>query len=85
MSSGTQIITGAALLALAWSPAGFSAPPRRMAAAQAAPGVAILQVDTDRRLGTIERNIYAAPCGSLTPNAGAIITPATGRERRFKA
>ena len=58
MPSGTQIVTAAALLALAWWPAGVPAPPRSVAAAQAAPGVAILQVDTDRRLGTIDRNVY---------------------------
>ena len=58
MPTGTQIITAAALLALAWPPAGFPAPQRSVAAAQAAPGVAILQVDTDRRLGTIDRNVY---------------------------
>src|SRR3954471_24453804 len=34
------------------------APLPYQAAAQTAAGVAILQVDTDRRLGTIDRNIY---------------------------
>jgi alpha-N-arabinofuranosidase len=41
----------ALVLALAAAPAGRGA-------AQAAPGVAILQVDTDRRLGSIDRGIY---------------------------
>ena len=43
-----------ALLALALFSAGWLEPLRHQAAAQAASGVAILQVDTDRRLGTID-------------------------------
>jgi alpha-N-arabinofuranosidase len=46
------------LLALALFAAASLEPLRHQASAQAAPGVAILQVDTDRRLGTIDRNIY---------------------------
>ena len=45
------------LVALAWLSAGLLEPPRH-ASAPGAPGVAILQVDTDRRLGTIDRKIY---------------------------
>ena len=48
----------AALLALAVLFAGWLAPHRHQASAQRAPGVAILQVDTDRRLGTIDQKIY---------------------------
>jgi alpha-N-arabinofuranosidase len=58
MSSGMRIITRAALLALVWLLGGLLESTRHAAAAQAASGVAILQVDTDRRLGTIDRNIY---------------------------
>ena len=58
MPSGMQIVTRAALLALAWLAAGLLEPPRHAASAQAASGVAILQVDTDRHLGTIDRKIY---------------------------
>ena len=58
MASGTQIIARAALLALAWLSAGLIEPPRHAAAAEAPSGVAILQVDTDRHIGTIDRKIY---------------------------
>jgi alpha-L-arabinofuranosidase len=58
MSSGMRIVARAALLALAWVSAGLLEPPQHADAAQPAPGVAILQVDTDRRLGTIDRKIY---------------------------
>ena len=58
MSSRVQIVTGAALLALAWLSAGLLDPPPHAAVAPAATGVAILQVDTDRHLGTIDRKIY---------------------------
>ena len=58
MSSGTQMVSRTALLALASLWAGPLEPPRHAAAAQPASGVAILQVDTDRRLGTIDRKIY---------------------------
>jgi len=51
-------MTRAGLLALIVVSAGFLAPLRHPAAAQPSSGVAILQVDTDRRLGTIDRNIY---------------------------
>ena len=47
-----------ALLALAVFSAGWVAPLQPQAAAQGASGVAILQVDTDRRLGTIDQKIY---------------------------
>jgi alpha-L-arabinofuranosidase len=47
-----------ALVALALLAAGIFEPQRHAAAAQAAPGVAILQVDTDRRLGTIDPKVY---------------------------
>ena len=57
-SSDMRIVIRAALLPLAWLSAGFLEPPRHAAAAQPAPGVAILQIDTDRRLGTIDRRIY---------------------------
>jgi len=57
-SSRTQMVSRAALLALAWSSTGLLEPPRHAAAAQPARGVAILQVDTDRHLGTIDRRIY---------------------------
>jgi len=53
-----QIVTRTALLALAWLSAALLEPPPHASAAQPASGVAILQVDTDRRLGTIDRNIY---------------------------
>src|SRR3982751_3413931 len=58
MPSGMQIVSRAALLALAWSLAALPGPPRHASAAQAVPGVAILQIDTDRHLGTIDRKIY---------------------------
>ena len=48
----------AALLALAVFGAAWLEPRRHQASAPTAAGVAILQVDTDRRLGTIDRNIY---------------------------
>ena len=51
-------MTKALVLTLAVLSAGFLDMQRQPAAAQAAPGVAILQVDTDRRLGTIDRKIY---------------------------
>jgi alpha-N-arabinofuranosidase len=47
-----------ALLAFALFSAGWLEPLRHQASAQSAPGVAILQVDTDRRLGTIDSKIY---------------------------
>ena len=58
MSSGTQMVSRTALLALASLWAGPLEPPRHAADAQPASGVAVLQVDTDRRLGTIDRKIY---------------------------
>jgi len=49
----------AALAALALFSAGWLAlPPPQPSTQKPSPGVAILQVDTDRRLGTIDRNIY---------------------------
>ena len=47
-----------ALLALAVLSAGWLEPLRLQPSPQGASGVAILQVDTDRRLGTIEQKIY---------------------------
>ncbi len=47
-----------ALLALAVLSAGWLEPLRHQASPQRASGVAILQVDTDRRLGTIDQKIY---------------------------
>ena len=46
------------LLALVLLSAAWLEPLRHQASAQTASGVAILQVDTDRRLGTIDRKIY---------------------------
>ena len=46
------------LLALAVVSAGWLDSPRSRTAAQGPAGVAILQVDTDRRIGTIDRNVY---------------------------
>ena len=55
---GTEIVMKAAWLALALFSAGWLDPLSHEAAAQGGPGVAILQVDTDRRLGTIDQKIY---------------------------
>jgi alpha-N-arabinofuranosidase len=57
-SSGMQIVTRGALLALAWLSGGLLEPPQHATAAQPPSGVAILQVDIDRHLGTIDRKIY---------------------------
>src|SRR5262245_32459093 len=46
------------LLALGLFSTGALGAPQHPAAAQGTGGVAILQVDTDRRLGTIDQNIY---------------------------
>jgi alpha-N-arabinofuranosidase len=46
------------LLALLWLSAAWLEPLRHQSSAQTASGVAILQVDTDRRLGTIDPKIY---------------------------
>jgi hypothetical protein len=46
------------LCALVLLSAAWLEPLRHQASAQTASGVAILQVDTDRRLGTIDRKIY---------------------------
>jgi alpha-N-arabinofuranosidase len=51
-------ITRTALVAVGLFSTGMLGAPRHPAAAQAAAGVAILQVDTDRRLGTIDQKIY---------------------------
>ena len=56
--SRLKIVMRTALLALALVAAGRPAPLRYQASAQKASGIAILQVDTDRRLGTIDRKIY---------------------------
>jgi alpha-N-arabinofuranosidase len=53
-----RVRRGRALLALALLWAGSLEPLRQQASAQSASGVAILQVDTDRRLGTIDPKIY---------------------------
>ena len=58
LASGLTIVMKTALLALALFSAGWLEPLRHQASAQTASGVAILQVDTDRRLGTIDRKIY---------------------------
>jgi alpha-L-arabinofuranosidase len=48
----------AALLAFALFSTGWLEPLRHQASAQSSPGVAVLQVDTDRRSGTIDPKIY---------------------------
>jgi len=58
MSSNMHMVSRTALLALASLWAGPLEPSRNATAAQAATGVAVLQVDTDRHLGTIDRKIY---------------------------
>jgi alpha-L-arabinofuranosidase len=55
---GLTIVMKPTLLAFALFAAAWLEPLRHQASAQTAAGVAILQVDTDRRLGTIDRNIY---------------------------
>jgi alpha-N-arabinofuranosidase len=52
MTRTTAVIATVVLLGAA------ARPLQQAAAAQGASGVAILQVDTDRRLGTIDRNVY---------------------------
>src|SRR4051812_14109242 len=58
MSSNMHMVSRTVLLALALLWAGPLEPSRNATAAQAATGVAVLQVDTDRHLGTIDRKIY---------------------------
>ena len=58
LASGLKIVMKTTLLALALLSAAWLDPLRRQASAQTASGVAILQVDTDRRLGTIDPKIY---------------------------
>src|SRR4051794_28975338 len=58
MSPHMHRVSRTALVALAALWAGPLEPSRNAIAAQAATGVAVLQVDTDRRLGTIDRKIY---------------------------
>src|SRR3954447_4016411 len=58
MSSNMHMVSRTALLALALLCAGPLEPSRNATAAQAGTGVAVLQVDTDRHLGTIDRKIY---------------------------
>ena len=53
-----KIVMGTTSLALAVLSAAWLDPLRPQTADQGAPGVAILQVDTDRRSGTIDPNIY---------------------------
>jgi alpha-N-arabinofuranosidase len=55
--SGLKVVMGATSLALAVLSTAWL-DPLRQNPDQGAPGVAILQVDTDRRSGTIDRNIY---------------------------
>ena len=57
-ASGPKIVMKTAWLALALLSAAWLDPLRHQASAQTASGVAILQVDTDRRLGTIDQKIY---------------------------
>src|SRR3954453_15617297 len=58
MSSNMHMVSRTVLLALASLWAGPLDPSRNATATQAATGVAILQVDTDRHLGAIDRKIY---------------------------
>src|SRR4051794_38091722 len=58
MSSNIHMVSRTALLALALLCAGPLEPSRNATAAQAGTGVAILQIDTDRHLGTVDRKIY---------------------------
>jgi hypothetical protein len=58
LASGLKIVMKTTLLALALLSAAWLDPLRHQASAQTASGVAILQVDTDRRLGTIDPKIY---------------------------
>ncbi len=58
LASGLTIVMKTTLLALVLLSAAWLEPLRHQASAQTASGVAILQVDTDRRLGTIDRKIY---------------------------
>src|SRR4051794_1852079 len=56
--SMVAILAGTVLAATQSPATPPTAPPGPAAAAPTASGVAILQVDTDRRLGTIDRKIY---------------------------
>jgi alpha-N-arabinofuranosidase len=58
MASGMKIAIKAAPLALALASATWFEPLRDFASAQTVSGVAILQVDTDRWMGTIDPKIY---------------------------
>jgi alpha-N-arabinofuranosidase len=58
VASGLKIVMKTTLLALALLTAAWLDPLRHPASAQTASGVAVLQVDTDRRLGTIDPKIY---------------------------
>jgi alpha-N-arabinofuranosidase len=58
LASGLKIVLKTTLVALALLSAAWLDPLRHQASAQTASGVAILQVDTDRRLGTIDPKIY---------------------------
>ena len=59
LASGLKIVMKTTLLALALLSAAWLDPLRHQASAQTASGVAILHVDTDRRLGTIDPKISA--------------------------
>ena len=58
LASGLTIVMKTTLLALVLLSAAWLEPLRHQASAQTASGVAILQVDTDRRSGTIDPKIY---------------------------
>ena len=58
MPRETNIGITAGLIALALCSAEWAAPMRHRASAQTASGVGVLQVDTDRRSGTIDQKIY---------------------------
>lgn len=57
-ASALKVVMGATVLALAVLSAAWFDPLAHQTSAQTAPGVAILQVDTDRRSGTIDPKIY---------------------------
>jgi alpha-N-arabinofuranosidase len=58
VASRPKIVMKTALVALALLSAAWLDPLRHQASAQTAAGVAILQVDTERRLATIDQKIY---------------------------
>jgi alpha-N-arabinofuranosidase len=58
VASRAKMVMKAAVLTLAVFSTAYVEPLRNQASAQSASGVAVLQVDTDRRLGMIDRKIY---------------------------